>query len=84
MACQVGPLFAKLSEFQINDNFDDDVRRDIMGMKPPHKALLKSQGLEEEGNMVFKTNAYSWLLIYMKNLCSICACLFLIIRVKLS
>jgi len=60
MDYQFSPLFGNSTDEQIEDHFDDDVRRIIMETKSPCQALMKSKTLEEEGNKLFKTKDY-WL-----------------------
>ncbi|KAJ8421158.1 hypothetical protein Cgig2_003023 [Carnegiea gigantea] len=52
------PLFSQLLESEIKKHFDDDVRCSIMQMVDSHSMLKKSQMLKDEGNRLFKTQAY--------------------------
>ncbi|KAJ8426137.1 hypothetical protein Cgig2_022434 [Carnegiea gigantea] len=54
----------EIFENLVKEEYDEDVRRDILGMDNPHEALLRSKVLNEEGNKLFRSKAY-WLAVNM-------------------
>jgi len=58
MASSSQSLLLDLSEEQIKNEFDQDVRRNIMKTGSPRETLVKSEELKEEGNKFYTSKAF--------------------------